>query len=208
MVVSRIRKVLFIGAHPDDIELGCGATIAKHIASWQVRCVILSANQENPENVRLVTELSKSLRELGVDEENIAIGDFRTRYFDQSRQAIRDFLLREKGEFNPDAVFTHALSDIHQDHIVTCQEVQRIFRDKNLFGFEIQRSTPHFYPTLHIALSLEDVEAKIRALSRYETYRNKPYLSPEVIKSLLITRGLFVEEQFAEAFEVYSLIIR
>ena len=203
-----MQRGLFIGAHLDDIELGCGATITKYSASWEIKCIILSANQENPKSKMLISEMYKSMKELGVQKSNIIVGSFRTRHFDQSRQEIRDFLIKVKEEFNTDAVFTHAVSDIHQDHVVTCQEAQRIFREKSIFGFEIQRSSPYFYPRLYIILTNEDVKAKIRALSQYETYKGKNvYFKPEVIRSLLVTRGVFVGQQFAEGFEVYNLVL-
>ena len=203
-----MQKVLFIGAHPDDIELGCGATITKYVTFWEIRCIILSRNDEDPQHISLIDELNKSLKELGVKAENITIGNFRTRYFDLCRQEIRDFLLKQRKGFDPDAVFTHAFSDMHQDHVVTSQEVQRIFRETSLFGFEIDEIETQIIIALYIGLSAKDVEAKIRALSQYETYKNKAYFKPEVIKSLLTTRGVGIEAQFAEAFEVYKLVIR
>ena len=122
------KRILFLGAHPDDIELGCGALIAHIIGHADVRCVTLSDNQNNPALTNLVAEHYRSMSVLGVLKDQIILKDFETRNFPRDRQAILEFLYELNREFKPDIVFTHTQSDIHQDHDVVRVEALRTFR--------------------------------------------------------------------------------
>jgi len=77
----RGNRVCFIGAHPDDIELGCGALIAHIAKQTEVLCVTLSDNQKNPALTHLVAEHHRSMMVLDVPEEKVIVGQFETRRF-------------------------------------------------------------------------------------------------------------------------------
>ncbi|WP_298010131.1 PIG-L deacetylase family protein, partial [Anaerolinea sp.] len=87
------RRVLFLGAHPDDIELGCGALIAHIVPHTEIRCVTLSDNQKNPALKNLVEEHYRSMDVLGVPREWAILGPFETRRFPHYRQEILEYLL-------------------------------------------------------------------------------------------------------------------
>src|SRR5664279_3839998 len=116
------RKVCFIGAHPDDIELGCGALIAHIAPHTQVLCVTLSDNQKNPALPNVVTEHQKSMSVLGVNPENVIVAQFETRRFPYYRQEILEYMLDLNRTFKPDVIFVHTRADIHQDHGTITQE--------------------------------------------------------------------------------------
>ena len=82
------RRVCFIGAHPDDIELGAGALIAHISGQTEVRCITLSDNQKNPLLANIVGEHFSSMAVLGVPEKNVVLGQFETRRFPYYRQEI------------------------------------------------------------------------------------------------------------------------
>lgn len=67
------KRICFIGAHPDDIELGCGALIAQLNNRAEIRCLTLSDNQKNPALVNLVGEHYKSMTALGVPVKNVEL---------------------------------------------------------------------------------------------------------------------------------------
>lgn len=202
------KRILFIGAHPDDIELGCGATIDKLAGTNEMHFLTLSRNLDQKDHSQLVSEHTQSLMSLGAKKENIILADFKTRYFEDSKQQISDYLFKINKKIDPDYVFTHCRSDIHQDHMVITDKVLRIFRTKSIFGFEVLRSSPFFIPQFKIVVSAENVKKKIAALSHFKTYSNKNYFSPEVIRSQAVVRGVFTEDSFAEAFEIYSIVDR
>jgi len=200
------RKVLFLGAHPDDIELGCGALLA-HIASQaEVLCVTLSDNQKNPALKDLVGEHRRSMAELGVGPERIVLGEFETRYFPRDRQQILEYLYDLNRQHQPEIVFVHTQSDIHQDHGVTTVEAMRAFRGTTVLGFDVLRSSYGFFPQFLVEVTAEDAERKVRALRQYTTYCDKYYFDPDVIRATLIRQGALAEVAFAEGFDAIRVV--
>jgi LmbE family N-acetylglucosaminyl deacetylase len=200
------RKVLFLGAHPDDIELGCGALLA-HIASQaEVLCVTLSDNQKNPALKDLVAEHRRSMAELGVGPERIVLGEFETRYFPRDRQQILEYLYDLNRKHQPEIVFVHTQSDIHQDHGVTTVEAMRAFRGTTVLGFDVLRSSYGFFPQFLVEVTAEDAEKKVRALRQYTTYCDKYYFDPDVIRATLIRQGALAEVPFAEGFDAIRVV--
>jgi LmbE family N-acetylglucosaminyl deacetylase len=116
------QRVCFIGAHPDDIELGAGALIAQIVDQTDIRCITLSDNQKNPDLVNIVEEHYASMTILGVPKEKVILGQFETRRFPQARQEILEYMIELNKSFNPDIVFVHTRADIHQDHGTVTEE--------------------------------------------------------------------------------------
>lgn len=200
------RKVLFLGAHPDDIELGCGALLA-HIASQaDVLCVTLSDNQKNPALKDLVAEHRRSMAELGVGPERIVLGEFETRYFPRDRQQILEYLYDLNRRHRPEIVFVHTQSDIHQDHGVTTVEAMRAFRGTTVLGFDVLRSSYGFFPQFLVEVTADDAERKVSALRQYSTYCDKYYFDPSVIRATLIRQGALAEVPFAEGFDAIRVV--
>ena len=202
------RRVLFIGAHPDDIELGCGALLAAIVGSADVLCLTLSDNQKNPELSNLVDEHRRSMAVLGISEEAIRIEQFETRNFARDRQQILEHLYSLNQEYQPEIVFAHSKSDIHQDHAVVTQEALRAFRGNTVLGFDVLRSSYGFFPQFMVEVGEQDVEKKIEALGEYETYRDRYYFDPGVIRSTLVRYGSVAERPYAEGFDILRVIGR
>src|SRR5512134_2228495 len=116
------RKVLFLGAHPDDIELGCGALLHHIVKQTDVLCVTLSDNQKNPDLQNVKKEHFESMKVLGVGTENIILGPFTTRIFHDARQEILEYFLQLRKDFGPDLIFVHSKQDVHQDHLTMTDE--------------------------------------------------------------------------------------
>ena len=200
------KRVLFLGAHPDDIELGCGALI-HHIAFIsQVRCVTLSDNQKNPSLKNVVEEHYKSMEILGVNRRNAMFGQFTTRIFPDARQEILEYFLKLREEFQPDIIFVHSRQDVHQDHNTMTEESLRAFRGISVLGFDVVRSSYGFFPHFLVEVTEEDVNAKIKALSQYETYRDKYYFNSELTRSISIRHGALAEIPFAEGFDILRIV--
>ncbi len=200
------KKVLFVGAHPDDIELGCGAFISNILSKCEVICATLSDNQKNPTLKNLVEEHNNSMAVLGVPSQNVILRDFETRKFPQMRQEILEYLYRLNVEHRPDIVITHTRADIHQDHMQTTDEVLRAFRGTTVLGFDALRSSYGFFPHFLAEVSEDDVARKIAALAEYKTYNNKYYFDPEVLRSTLIRHGALAERPFAEGFDILRIV--
>lgn len=200
------RKVCFVGAHPDDIEIGAGALIAHIAKRTEVYCLTLSDNQKNPELRNVISECRRSMRVLGVNDEHSIIGTFETRRFPEQRQEILEYLIRFNNTQRPDIVFTHTKADIHQDHATVTDEVLRAFRGTSVFGFDVIRSSYGFFPNFLVEVCKEDVELKIKALAEYETYRNKYYFDPSATRAILVRNGVIAQRPFAEGFETLRII--
>lgn len=200
------RKLCFIGAHPDDIEIGCGALLA-HVASRsEILCVTLSDNQKNPDLKNLVAEHYRSMAVLGVPQERIVLKEFETRRFPHARQEILEYLIRLNKEFQPDVVFTHTRADIHQDHATTMEETLRAFRGTTVLGFDVLRSSYGFFPNFLVEVSEEEAEKKIQALAEYKTYADKYYFDPKITRATMIRHGALAERPFAEGFDILRVI--
>ena len=200
------KKVCFIGAHPDDIELGCGALIARIAGKTDVRCVTFSNNQKNPLLRNLVGEHFASMAALGVPQDRVQLLDFETRRFQEHRQEILEAMIGILREDDPDIVFVHTKSDVHQDHGVLTQEALRAFRGRTVLGFDVIRSSYGFFPDFLVGVDEADVQKKLDALACYKTYAGKYYFSPEVTRATLIRNGAICERPYAEGFDILRIV--
>jgi LmbE family N-acetylglucosaminyl deacetylase len=200
------RRVLFLGAHPDDIEIGCGALLAQIVDKTDILCVTLSDNQKNPELKKLVEEHYQSMAVLGVPAEKSILGQFETRRFPHYRQEILEYLIQINRTYKPDLIFVHTKADIHQDHATLTEEALRAFRGTTVLGFDVIRSSYGFFPSFLVEVSETAVEKKIEALRQYKTYQNRYYFDPDITRSTLIRNGAICERPYAEGFDILRVV--
>lgn len=200
------KRVLFLGAHPDDIELGCGALIHRIAPLSELLCVTLSDNQKNPLLSNVVDEQYRSMAVLGVPRQQVVFGPFTTRVFPHARQEILEYFLKLRSDFQPDIIFVHSKQDVHQDHLTMTDEALRAFRGITVLGFDVVRSSHGFFPHFLIEVQAADVEAKIQALAQYETYKDKYYFNCDLTRSILLRHGALAEKPFAEGFDILRIV--
>jgi len=200
------KSLLFLGAHPDDIELGCGALISDICLTTSIYCMTFSDNQKNPELQNLVTEHYDSMRALGLKDEQVELGTFETRRFPDYRQEILEKMLDLKRLLKPEIVFVHTNQDIHQDHITVTQEALRAFRGTTVLGYDVLRSSYGFFPHFLVEVTEAGVTKKIEALEKYKTYSSRYYFSAEVLRSTAIRHGALAERPFAEGFDIVRIV--
>ncbi|MBI3168844.1 MAG: PIG-L family deacetylase [Chloroflexi bacterium] len=200
------KRVLFLGAHPDDIEIGCGALIHNIVNKTEILCVTLSDNQKNPDLAKVKNEHLRSMKILGVPEEKIVFGPFTTRIFHDSRQDILEYFLKLRKDFKPDLIFTHSKQDVHQDHNTMTDESLRAFRGITLLGFDVVRSSYGFFPHFLVEVTEEDVNKKIEALAQYDTYQDRYYFNAELTHSIMVRHGALAERPFAEGFDILRIV--
>ncbi|MFZ5855984.1 MAG: PIG-L deacetylase family protein [Chloroflexota bacterium] len=200
------KRVLFLGAHPDDIELGCGGLLHHIVKQTDVLCVTLSDNQKNPDLHNVVDEHYRSMAILGVPKESIVLGPFTTRVFPDARQEILEYFLKLRKDFKPDLIFVHSNKDVHQDHLTMTDEALRAYRGITVLGFDVVRSSYGFFPHFIVEVSEEDVNKKIEALSQYETYRDRYYFNAELTRSIMVRHGALAECPFAEGFDILRIV--
>lgn len=200
------KKVLFLGAHPDDIELGCGALLHHIVKQTDVLCVTLSDNQKNPDLQNVKNEHFESMAVLGVPQGKLVLGPFTTRVFPDARQEILEYFLKLRRDFQPDLIFVHSNKDVHQDHLTMTDEALRAFRGITVLGFDVVRSSYGFFPHFLVEVSEEDVDKKIEALACYETYRDRYYFNSELTRSIMVRHGALAERPFAEGFDILRIV--
>jgi LmbE family N-acetylglucosaminyl deacetylase len=203
------KNVLVFGAHPDDFEVGCSGTILKYIKDINLKIFVMSDRYEDGK-MREMREKDKSIKILGMEKIPFKIFDIPTRIFHDFKSKIRNILYDIATKTDVDIVFTPPINDIHQDHITLAEEVLRLFREKTVFGYEVIRSGYNFTPQLHVKLTDEIVERKIKAAQCYKsqwstTKSGGYYFSKDVMKGLMRSRGAQFGLEYAEAFEVYHL---
>ncbi|WP_456469185.1 PIG-L deacetylase family protein [Archaeoglobus sp.] len=207
-----VKRILILSPHTDDGELGCGGSIARLVEEgFEVFYVALSACEKSvpdgyPPDI-LKREVKKATELLGIDESNLLLYDFEVREFPRLRQKILDTLIEIREDVKPDWVFTPSSFDTHQDHRVTREETLRAFKKFTILGYEQPWNNITFNTTCFIRLEERHVNKKIESLKCYESQKDKAYLGEEFIRSLARTRGVQINSEYAEAFEVIRWII-
>jgi len=207
------KKVLVLAPHTDDGEIGCGGTIAKFIEEGaEVYYVAFSSARKSLEERgldgdTLVREVKSATEVLGIKHENLILFDYNVREFPAKRQEILDDLIKLRNQIKPDIVFTPSLNDIHQDHATVAHESLRAFKNITILGYEEPWNNIEFQTRTFILLKKEHIERKVNALYCYESQRHRKYLDTEFMFSLAKTRGVQIESEYAEAFEVMRLVI-
>ena len=206
------KRVLFAGAHLDDIEFGCGGTIAKWARHIDLHFLTLSKKTRSAAGeIQIVRDLEEPLeaaQKLKVPTDRVVVEDLDGQLFQQQTQQVREIFLQWRRDFDPEAIFVPAREDIHQDHHVVYEEAFRIFRDRAVIGFEVVRSTLSFCPNLFVKICEEDLQKKIAAVTCYQSQLKQSagyYFKPEIIRGQAAFRGGQSNKGLAEAYEVYSM---
>jgi LmbE family N-acetylglucosaminyl deacetylase len=195
--------VLCLGAHSDDIEIGCGATILK-LASRRprpaFRWVVFSAAGQREREAR-----RGARRFLGLSAgEAVRVHSFRDGYFPAQFAEIKDAFESVARDFRPDIVFTHARDDRHQDHRIVSDLTWNTFRNQLILEYEIPKwdgdlGRPNFYVPVSKAIARRKASA---LLAVFGTQRAKDWFSEETFLGLMRLRGMECRaaETHAEAF--------
>lgn len=206
-----MKQILVLAPHTDDGEFGCGGTINKLISEGhEVFYVAFSACEQSvlpefPSDI-LITEVKAATIELGIKPENLILKDYEVRTFNYRRQDILDDIIKLRTDIKPDMVFIPALTDIHQDHKTIAEEALRAFKFTTVLSYEMPWNNISFETSCFFKLSEENMEAKVKALKKYESQAHRAYASENFIYSLATVRGVQINAKYAETFEVIRWI--
>jgi LmbE family N-acetylglucosaminyl deacetylase len=208
LITDSETKVLFISPHPDDVELGAGATLAKCVRLGAEVYYIALTNIEG--NNSIIDEMEASLEILGVPRGNNKYYRYTNTGFDKERHEILQELDRIRDELNPHIVFTPSSNDLHQDHYTTAIETLRSFKwyADIILGYNLSWNSivKPFNSKLFVEVSEEDVSKKLEALNCYKSQENRYYMKREANDGLLRYYGLKAGFEYAEAFEIYKMV--
>jgi LmbE family N-acetylglucosaminyl deacetylase len=206
-MVFNSKVILAVGAHPDDIELGCGGTLCMAARKGgKVIGVYLTKGEKSGDAKIRVRESMNALRVLGVRE--IYFGDFPDTNIPNSFEAV-DFLEQFSIKYNPDIVLTHTVNDTHQDHRQVGWLSISAFRNvPKILAYETPRVRPATFAPTYFVDIVGCVEKKLEALNCHSSQKEKRYLAYESTVSLSSFRGSQVGVAAAEAFEVVKYLER
>ena len=195
--------VLCLGAHCDDIEIGCGGTILRlleehpQVSLWWV---VLSANDLREREARASAEAFLK----GAASPKVVVKRFRNGFFPSVIAEIKEFFEELKGEVSPDLIFSHYQQDLHQDHRTVAELTWNTFRDHMILEYEIPKydgglGSPNFF----VPLGDAQREAKVGTLmTQFESQKQKQWFTPETFNGLARLRGIECNAPsgYAEAF--------
>ncbi len=196
-------SLLVIGAHSDDIEIGCGATIATLIAQGRVGTVCWVVLAGSARRAGEARDSAEAL--LGtVEDRRVILREFRDGYFPYEGGGIKDFFEQLKAEHAPDVIFTHQRADLHQDHRVTSELTWNTFRDHLILEYEIPKYDGDMgAPNLYVPIDEPLVRAKVEHLKRhFGTQLDRHWFTGDLFSGLLRLRGVECNSptSYAEAF--------
>ena len=206
--IHSTKKILCLGAHADDIEIGCGGTILRLLEehhNLEVYWVVLSSNEKRKKEALKGAELF--LR--GARKKTVRVEKFRDGFFPYIGGEIKDYFESLKKSFSPDLVFTHYRDDRHQDHRVVSDLAWNTFRQELILEYEIPKydgdlGQPNLFTHLNDAVCRKKVQF---ILDVYKTQTPKHWLTEDTLRALLRLRGVeSCAGRYAEAFYCRKMI--
>lgn len=206
--------ILLVAPHTDDVELGCGGTIARAIEDGaDVHVIVFSTVEESvpkgsPETL-LRDEFIQAMGALGVRTDRLMVESYPVRRLNSYRQDVLDRLILLERAIQPQLILAPASTDSHQDHQVVHAECLRAFKGLTLLGYEAPWNQVTFSTNAFVTLEERHVDAKWKALQAYQSQFDlgRPYFTREFIYGLAKVRGVQAKAPFAEAFEAVRVRI-
>ncbi len=206
---NSLQQVLCLGAHSDDIEIGCGGTLLKLIEMYpdlSVFWVVFGATDERKK------EAIKSAEDFlsPVKRKKIIVKGFKDGFFPYIGAEIKSYFEELKQEINPSLILTHYREDLHQDHRLLSELTWNTFRNHLIWEYEIPKYDGDLgSPNIFVHLSKSICQQKLRHLMKhFQTQTNKQWFTEETFSSILRIRGIEsnATEQYAEGFYCHKIV--
>jgi len=204
------RRVLAIGCHADDIEIGCGGTLltlAHSNPGLEVDWVVLAAPGERGAEARASAAAFLDR----VAQVRVEVHDFRDGFLPYVGGAVKDVFEELKGRVEPQLVLTHAGYDFHQDHRLACELTWNTFRNHLILEYEIPKVDGDLgRPNVFVPLTTSIVEEKLALIERhFPSQSGKHWFDRETFLGLMRLRGMeaVAPDRYAEAFTCRKLVL-
>ncbi len=196
-------EVLCLGAHCDDIEIGCGGLVLSLFEQYSdliMTWVVFASNTAR------ATEFRASAKSfIGEDERHqVCVLSYRDGFLPDSWRKVKEEFESLKDSVSPDLILTHYREDLHQDHRIVSELTWNTFRDHLILEYEIPKydgdlGRPNLYCELPEAVCQKKVQL---ILKHYQSQANKGWFSEDTFMGLMRLRGVEVnsEMRFAEGF--------
>jgi LmbE family N-acetylglucosaminyl deacetylase len=197
-----LRRVLAIGCHADDIEIGCGGTLlglTRSRPDVEVTWVVLGAEGDRAAEARTSAEDFLS----GASSSKIVVHGFKDAYMPYYGESVKE-AFEDLKQIQPDLVLTHTRGDLHQDHRLACELTWNTFRDHLILEYEVPKWDGDLgRPNLYVPLTEDVVADKLELVLRhFPTQASKHWYDDETFRGLMRLRGLecAAPTRYAEAF--------
>ena len=203
------RRVLALGAHSDDIEIGCGGTLLalQRRTDIDVTWVVFGASGAREDEARASADVFLA----GASTASVRCHAFRDGYFPYLGGEIKDVFEQLKSEVQPDVVFTHARHDLHQDHRLVNELTWNTWRDHLVLEYEVPKYDGDLAAPNAFVPVPEDVAREKAALlvRHFATQRDKHWFDEELFLGLMRLRGAEARSpsRYAEAFFARKLAL-
>jgi LmbE family N-acetylglucosaminyl deacetylase len=187
----KLKTVLCVGAHCDDIEIGCGGTLlllVRERPDVSMHWLVFSSDAVRAREAR--NSASKFLG--GIQQKTVVVKEFRNGFFPYCGAEIKECFEQLKGEVMPDIIFTHCGEDLHQDHRIISELTWNTFRDHLILGYEIPKYDGDLgRPNLFVPLTDEVWQTKISyILGSFESQKDKHWFTRDTFQSIMRLRGV------------------
>lgn len=208
--LSTAKSVLCLGAHSDDIEIGCGGTLLALLASnpsLEVHWVVFSAAGNRGAEARASFEswcqASPNCK--------LYLYEFEDTLFPVQLASLKKTLANLATQLTPDVIFTHRLKDAHQDHRTVGEITWNAFRNHWILEYEIPKYEGDLgRPNIYVPLPKECAERKLQLLmTQFESQQAKPWYMEQTFRSLMHLRSIEcrAESGYAEAFHSQKQVL-
>ena len=203
-------SLLCLGAHSDDIEIGCGGTVLQLLRSHkncEVTWVVFSATG------RRKREATSSAQQFLQDAQKaiVVTKQFKEAFFPYRGVEIKHFFESLKKRFNPDLIFTHYQHDLHQDHRIVSELTWNTFRDHAILEYEIPKYDGDLgQPNVFVPIGSSVAKKKVGILMRsFRSQRSRQWFSEETFRAMLRIRGVESNSptKYAEAFHGRKVVL-
>jgi len=201
-------KILCLGAHCDDIEIGAGGTLLKlfdEYAIGAVKWVVLASDKVRKQEA--MESANKFL--VNIPDKQVEISSYRDGFLPYQAPEIKEYFETVKKDFVPDVIFTHYRHDRHQDHRLISDLTWNTWRDHVILEYEIPKydgdlGNPNFY----VALDKKYLEQRNEILMEtFISQHSKHWFDVDTFNALPRLRGMESASRFAEAFYARKLVI-
>lgn len=202
-------QILALGAHCDDIDLGCGGATLALLERYaaDVTWIVFGSNRVREQELR--ASARRFLRQAG--KARVLVHQFRDGFFPAHYAAIKEVFESLKQLPDPDLIFSHQRSDLHQDHRVVAELTWNTFRNHLILEYEIPKYEGGLTtPSAYVALSRAQVERKVKILwDCYQTQHAKRWFTAETFRGLMRLRGIESggETGWAEGFHASKFLL-
>jgi LmbE family N-acetylglucosaminyl deacetylase len=202
-------SVLCLGAHCDDIEIGCGGTVLRILSEHpdaEFHWVVLSAHGDRGREAGESAEAFLA----GAKDPTVALEEFRDGFFPYVGYDIKEYFERLKTHVQPDVVFTHYRHDLHQDHRLVNELTWNTFRDHFVLEYEVLKydgdlGIPNYFVPIEGALAARKVDL---VWQHFQSQRARDWFTKENLLAAMRVRAVECRapDGFAEAFHCRKIV--